>query len=298
MHQFELPAGTRIASADIQVSYLDRVLSFYTKQLGFQTIETVDGVALLSANGNLPYQLRLVERVDASPKPANSTGLFHLAIRLPDRTALANLLVHMIENRTRIQGASDHLVSEAVYLADPEDNGLELYFDRARELWPRSGDQIEMATKPLDFDDLLRQAGSGSVGWQGIDPATDIGHIHLQVADLAQTENFYHSILGFQVTQRSYPGALFFAAGGYHHHIGANIWNSRGALPPPEDAVGLLSYRIDVPQKGLLESLVRQLDAAHISYDVRGNASGGSSLWVRDPSANLVELDFDLSKTD
>lgn len=298
MHPFELPSGTHIASADLQVSSLAGSLSFYRDRLGFQTITVNEGDACLSASGQPPYLIRLVERAGASRKPPFSTGLFHLAVRLPNRSALANLLVHMIETRTEIQGASDHLVSEAIYLSDQEGNGLELYVDRPRDQWPRSGEQVAMTTAPLDFDDLIKQADAVGSGWQGIDPGADIGHIHLQVSDLARTESFYNSLLGFQVTQRSYPGALFFAAGGYHHHIGANTWNSRGAPPPPPEATGLLSYRIRIPGREYQAKIVHQLDSTQTAYQIGNQAADESSLLVRDPSANLVELVFDSSNND
>jgi catechol 2,3-dioxygenase len=292
MDQPKLPTGTRISSADLQVSSLERALGFYRDRLGFRPIEVISGEAHLSATGQPPYLLRLVELAGARRKPAFSTGLFHLAIRLPGRTALANLLLHMIDTRTQIQGASDHLVSEAIYLSDPDGNGLELYEDRPQEQWPRSGDQIAMTTAPLDFDDLINQADQNSARWQGIDPGTNIGHIHLQVADLAKTEVFYHSQLGFEVTQRTYPGALFFAAGGYHHHIGTNVWNSRGAPPPPPEAAGLFSYRIEIPEAESQERIIHKLDTSRTEYQVRRNSNDRISFWVRDPSEILIELVF------
>ncbi|HLE13547.1 MAG TPA: VOC family protein [Anaerolineales bacterium] len=298
IEQIKLPAETHIASAALQVSNLERAISFYRDRLGFQVIERQERVASLSASGQPPHQIRLVERPGAAPKPPRTTGLFHLAIRLPGRSALANLLLHMIQEHVNLQGASDHRVSEALYLSDPDGNGLELYVDRPRDRWPRSGDQIEMTTETLDIDDLLDQADQTGAGWGGIHPGTEIGHIHLQVADLIQTEAFYHNLLGFDVTQRSYPGALFFAAGDYHHHIGANIWSSRGAPPPPPEVVGLISFAVRIPGQGKEEEFIRHLESARTLYDVLAGPNGGASLMVSDPFANLVELIFDSANID
>jgi len=153
----------------------------------------------------------------------------------------------MLEKRTNVGGFADHGVSEAIYLADPDGNGLEFYADRPPENWPRTDHQIAMVSNPLDVESLLALAAPNRAAKYRIHPETRMGHVHLQVSNLARTEEFYAGELGFDVTQRSYPGALFFAAGGYHHHLGTNTWAGRGAHRPPDNAIGLISFSIVIP---------------------------------------------------
>lgn len=294
MNPFTLPPSTHIANIHLQVSNLDRSLSFYSGLMGFKETHRGKASADLSASGTGPLLIRLSEYPDARPKPSRTTGLYHVAIRLPDRSSLAHLFQHLINNQVPFQGFSDHKVSEALYLADPDSIGLELYVDRPRDQWPRMDDMVAMTTEPLDIEDLLRQRGNNSSQWDGIPPETDIGHIHLQVSDLAETEDFYHTLLGFDVTQRSYPGALFLSAGGYHHHIGTNTWSSRAAPPPPVDAVGLLSYSIKIPDWDAWETLYVRLQESGIPIEYL-EADQTISLLLHDPSQNHVELIVDRS---
>ena len=188
----------------------------------------------------------------APPRPARSTGLFHMAFLLPERLDLAHALLRLAERGWPLTGASDHLVSEALYLSDPDGIGIEIYRDRPREEWSVEDGQVRMATLPLDLDDVARAA-------QGPAPprapeGTRMGHVHLNVADLGTAEAFYAGELGFDVTARNYPGALFLAAGGYHHHIGANTWRGEGAPPPPPGAVGLRRFTIVAPGQSQAEA--------------------------------------------
>jgi catechol 2,3-dioxygenase len=233
----------------LRVADLDRALLFYQGKLGFRLRAQHEQTAYLSATGEEPDHLRLTERPGAKPKPRRTTGLFHAAIRLPSRKALADVLLRLLRQHVEPQGFSDHGVSEAIYLSDPDGNGLELYADRPRSEWAHRAGQVVMVTEPLDMNGLLAHV-TDEAGATGLDPKTDIGHVHLQVADLAKTEEFYHGQLGFEVTQRSYPGALFFAAAGYHHHIGANIWAGRSLPRPPEDAAGLMAFSVVAPNVG------------------------------------------------
>jgi catechol 2,3-dioxygenase len=189
-----------------------------------------------------------------------------------------------------LQGASDHRVSEALYLADPDGNGLELYVDRPREQWPVYDGQVAMTTERLDLNHLLAEIQEDSEPWAGIDPGTDIGHVHLQVSDLSQAEAFYHGLVGLEVTQRSYPGALFLSAGGYHHHVGVNVWNSLGASPPPENASGLISFAIRIPERSAWEALVQRLEQGGVAIQERMESPQHVSVLVRDPSQIGVEL--------
>ncbi|MFO7262005.1 MAG: VOC family protein [bacterium] len=258
-----LPPATRLGHVRLRVRDLDNVLDFYQRVLGLRIIERDGDVASLSASGAAPPLLVLEGRPGAPPRPFRSTGLYHFAILLPDRRALAQALLRLARRRWPLQGASDHLVSEALYLADPEGNGIELYADRPRESWPiRPDGEIAMATEPLDLDGLLREAGPDEGDDAPLHPGAVVGHIHLNVSDLAASEAFYHGVLGFDVTTRSYPGALFLAAGGYHHHIGTNIWAGRGAPRPPEGAAGLVHFEVVIPDDAAREAVLARARSA------------------------------------
>ena len=238
-----LPSGAQIGSVHLRVSNLARSLEFYETHLGFCTHPISEGVVNLMAREGGPVILRLTEDPQAQPRPPRTTGLFHAAIRLPSRPALGSVLRRLVEHDVELDGFSDHGVSEAIYLSDPDGIGLELYADRPREQWPLSNGDVEMTTRPLDIRSLMADAGAD----RHVHPDTDLGHVHLQVSDLRRTEEFYAGELGFHVTQRDYPGALFFAAGDYHHHIGTNTWAGRGAPQPPRNSVGLISYSMLIP---------------------------------------------------
>jgi catechol 2,3-dioxygenase len=184
-----------------------------------------------------------------------------------------------------VSGASDHLVSEAIYLDDPEGNGIEVYRDRLRQEWPMQGHQVRMATDPLDFRGLL--AERSPAGWQGVPEGTRLGHVHLRINDTAKAEQFYVVLLGFDLMQR-YPGALFVSAGGYHHHLGLNTWETAGASPPPPNSLGLRFYTIALPNKEEQARLVERLRAAN--QPVEDTPDGPL---VRDPAGNALVLSAD-----
>lgn len=262
-----LPAGTHISHVHLRVKSLERELHFYESLLGFSNFEQRDTTVALSATGQPPSQIVLTESPQALPRPPRTTGLFHVAIRFPNRVELAKTVLRLAQRGYPIHGASDHLVSEAMYLADPEGNGIELYCDRPVSEWKWSNGEIAMATEPLDVDALLQEADGKE--WTGIHPLTDIGHIHLNVSSLTSAEEFYSKRLGFDVTTRSYPGALFMSAGGYHHHIGANIWAGRNAPRPPENVLGLIAFGIAVPNAAL-QTLMDE-DGIHVEFGDGGN---------------------------
>jgi catechol 2,3-dioxygenase len=287
MADYCLPDATHLGHAQLRVSNLARSLVFYRDLLGFQEIDRQGATAHLSPSPDRPAVITLTEAPGARPKPARTTGLYHVAIRVPDRPNLGRLLRRLAEQSWPLHGVADHLVSEAIYLPDPDGNGLELYIDRPRPTWQWDGGQVVMATDPLDVDDLLAQAGNGV--WTGIAPATDLGHVHLHVADLLQAEAFYCDLLGFSVTQRSYPGALFVSAGGYHHHVGLNIWAGRGAPPAPPDTVGLIAFSVRLPDADAWQAAVNRLRAAHVPLE----DETATSILVRDPSRNGVLLEIE-----
>ncbi len=212
-------------------------------------------------------------------------GLYHLAILVPTRTDLAFALARLAQARWPLEGASDHLVSEALYLSDPDGNGIEIYRDRPRADWPRAGDQLQMSTLPLALNDVVDELRDASELQAEIPRGTRIGHVHLQVSELGEAESFYHGLLGFDVTVRAYPGALFVSAGGYHHHIGLNTWHSANIAPAPAGSVGLRSFTVQLPGERELEALLARVQAAGI-----GTSADPDGVLVRDPFGNGVVL--------
>jgi catechol 2,3-dioxygenase len=202
-------------------------------------------VAELGAGGKT--LLRLRGEPEAPPRPPHTTGLFHFAILVPSQAELGRTLLRLAERGWRLTGASDHLVSEALYLNDPDGIGIEIYRDRPREEWPHQGGTVQMATLPLDLQAITTARDPESGLEPPLAPETVIGHVHLNVADLVDSEDFWCRDIGFDVMVRTYPGALFVSAGGYHHHLGLNTWNGPGAPPPPEGAIGLERFEVLVP---------------------------------------------------
>jgi catechol 2,3-dioxygenase len=275
---------TRVGAVRLAVADLDRAVTFYENAVGLSVLDRSPGLVRLAAGDGDHPLVELAARPGAPPHPRRSTGLFHMAILVPSRLDLALALRRIADAGWRLSGASDHLVSEALYLSDPEDNGIEIYRDRPRDEWRYTDGELQMATLPLDLDRLIAEL-SGSEDGRGMPAGTRIGHVHLKVADLAEAEAFYHGVLGFEITVRGYPGALFLAAGGYHHHLGVNIWASAGASPPPPGSRGLLWFEVQLPGAQELARAERRLRAAGI--DSRRETDG---LHVTDPSGNEVLL--------
>jgi catechol 2,3-dioxygenase len=274
-----LPADTSLGAVSLTVADLAGVSQFYEQVVGLAVLERDSDVVRLGPAGG-EVLVELVGRADAAPRVRRSSGLFHLAILFPERVELARALRRVVGAGWGLSGASDHLVSEALYLSDPEGNGIELYRDRPRDEWRRApdGGELAMATLPLDLDDLVAELPEGDEEDAGAPAGTRIGHVHLQVSDLAPVERFYKQLLGFEVTVRSYPGALFMAAGGYHHHVGANTWQSAGGPPADPAARGLRCFTIVVP--GGEHARVAQR-AADAGFEVEGQPDG--SVLVCDP---------------
>jgi catechol 2,3-dioxygenase len=276
--------ATAVGPVALTVADLARSQQFYERAMGLRASDREDGtVALSGVDGQTLVQLRGDSAAPALDRRA--TGLFHLAILVPTRLDLAFALARLAEARWPLDGASDHLVSEALYLSDPDGNGIEVYRDRPRDQWRRSGGQLEMATLPLDIDSVLGELSQSAEPQLTAPAGTTIGHVHLQVADIAESEAFYHGVLGFDVMVRTYPGALFVSAGGYHHHIGLNTWHSRGASPPAPGAVGLRHFEVRLPGPQALEDVVGRVEAAGVPVEERD----GWAL-LRDPSGNAIVL--------
>jgi catechol 2,3-dioxygenase len=216
-------APMEIGTVTLTVRDLTRSADFYARALGLEKLHA-DGAEAVMGAGNRAL-VRLIADPAARERSPREAGLFHTAILMPDRAALGAWVHHAINTRLPVQGTSDHKVSEAIYFADPEGNGIEIYADRPRSAWTKPDGTIHMTTDPLDVDDL---AAAANGPWQGAPDGTTIGHVHLQVGDVQQAEAFYNGTLGFSITAH-YPGAAFYGTGGYHHHLATNVWNSRGA---------------------------------------------------------------------
>ena len=223
---YRLPEETRLGRVRLQVADLDRSIVFYEQVLGMRVIRRTEDSANLGPHGEDREIIHLRHLATARPVPRRGLlGLYHFAILLPDRASLGRFVAHLSEIGA-YAGMSDHFVSEAVYLTDPDGLGIEVYADRPRGAWRYDEGQLQMTTNHLDVEDLLKSAGGQR--WSGMPRGTVLGHVHLYVDDIATAESFYHDALGFDKVVWSYPGALFMSAGGYHHHLGTNTW-ARGA---------------------------------------------------------------------
>ncbi len=255
-----LPDATTLGPVRLQVADLERSLGYYRDVLGFRVREATGPTAILTASEDETPLVILQARRGAAPMPRRGRlGLYHYAILLPDRASLGRFVSHL--SRTGIRaGASDHLVSEAIYLSDPDGLGIEVYADRPRSQWEWRQGELVMATNPLDLDSLV-SAGGGEA-WHGMPPGTRVGHVHLHVGALPEAGAFYQDALGLAPTARSYPGALFLSAGGYHHHLGINIWAGPTAMPAgPEDA-RLLEWTVIVPSAADAEAAATRAKSA------------------------------------
>jgi catechol 2,3-dioxygenase len=273
-----LAAATRLGRVRLQVAELERSLEYYRGVLGLRVVERSPRHAVLAAHGGDTPLVELRELPGAAPVPRRGRlGLYHFAILLPDRAALGRFVAHLAAVGVRA-GASDHLVSEALYLQDPDGLGIEVYADRPRDTWRTENGQLVMATEPLDLQGLVRAAGG--VPWSGMPAGTTIGHVHLHVGDVDEAARFYADALGFERTVWSYPGALFLASGGYHHHLGVNSW-AAGTAPAGDGDARLLEWEVVVPSARDAEAALARMEAA--GY----RASDGV---VRDPWGTALRI--------
>lgn len=279
MRKYHQKPTTHLGKMSINVLNLDRSLAFYEQVIGYQLLEKTKRQAILTVDGKNPT-LILKSPEGVIPKKRLTTGLYHFAILLPKRNDLANFLRHLLTLNIPF-GASDHAVSEAIYLDDPDGNGIEVYCDRPDAHWERVTDGIHMTTDRLDGDNLLQEADAK---WTILPENTVMGHIHLHVAHLADTEKFYSQGLDFDLMTR-YPGALFMSSGGYHHHLGLNIWNGEGAPAPAEGSVGLNWFTLVIENEAKRERLKQNLDT--IGATVKEH---DGNYMTKDPSGNVIRL--------
>ena len=252
-----LPASTHMGAVELTVSDVERSLGYYRDSIGLELLSSEGGEASLGAGGT--ELLHLVEESGARPADGY-TGLFHFALLVPERADLAHWLAHAARDGVQLTGASDHFVSEALYLRDPDHHGIEIYWDRPRALW--EGQVSRMGTWPLDLDGLL--AETPAAPFEGLSPGMTMGHVHLRVANVDDTVRFYRDVLGLDLMTQLGPQAAFLSAGGYHHHLGANTWESAGAPPAPAGTASLRRFTIVVP--------------------------GGEAKTLTDPSGNVLVL--------
>lgn len=273
-------APMRIGTVRLKVRDLETVSRFYQKILGLREIARNGPEATLGV-GTTPL-LKLVGDASLTPGDRRQAGLFHTAFLMPTRADLARWVGHIAQMRLRIDGASDHIVSEALYLVDPEGNGIEVYADRPVSRWLDGAGHIQMSTDPLDMQDLAR-AAEGSV-WTGFPEDGCIGHVHLQVGDTTNADRFYCDVLGFDKVV-DYPGASFYGSGGYHHQLASNIWNSRGASGRPEHMAGLDQVEIRMRDAANLAAIIARAESARI--EVAPHDKGAT---LHDPWGTAITL--------
>ncbi|MBO9531753.1 MAG: VOC family protein [Solirubrobacteraceae bacterium] len=284
-----LPAATRLGPVHLTVTDLARSVPFYEDVVGLTvqwrgTTDTDEPAVALGSDGTEPVVV-LVENPTASPQRRTS-GLYHVALRYPTRESLGHLIRRIAETRTPIQGASDHGTHEAIYLPDPDGNGLELEWDRPRADWPPMAEEFSRGgPQPLDVESTV--ATTGSAATEARSAGVDMGHLHLHVGAIRLAEDFYRDVLGFSLIA-ALPSAIFMSAGGYHHHLGANIWNGPGAPPAAPGSVGLRRWSVVVPEAddlgALMERIERGVGVSHVTDE-------DGALVIADPSGNAVVVE-------
>ncbi len=282
MTNYSIDPAMTLGHVALTVSNLSRSIEFYRDVLGFQVREEAGGVAHLTAGSE---DIVVLHENPQARQVRGTSGLYHFAVLVPSRLELAKSLKQLVETQWPLQGFADHLVSEAIYLPDPDGNGIEIYRDRPRADWPRLNGQIRMATDPLDIDGLMAELDGQAEPWNGLHRQTVLGHMHLHVGNLPQANQFYGSLIGLDLITRFGNSALFMSAGGYHHHLGLNTWAGVGAPPSPPDAIGLRYFTMKLPKPeevGIIADRARKAGGSIEEYD--------EGLLLRDPFQNGVLL--------
>src|SRR5919204_309643 len=300
---FRINSAARIGYVTLNVSDIHRSLEFYQSILGFRKLgEPSTNRVLLSSDGmssssSPPYLLELVQvdQAESNSVTSKRAGLYHFAILVPERKNLADVLIYLSNKRDHVHfdGLADHLVSESIYIRDPDFIGIEIYSDRPQSVWKWNGknnnnnnnSQLQMATLPLNTDDLLKE--STDKGWTGMPTGTVIGHVHLHVSNLLNAMKFYRNILGLNLTT-TYPGAYFFAAGRYHHHIATNIWLGTNILPASPEDIGLNHFGIELPNKEEFDRTLTQLQRQNIAE--RNSELSSKTIPIQDPNGIRIQV--------
>jgi catechol 2,3-dioxygenase len=281
----EISAATRPGPVHLTVADLERSLAYYRSAIGLEALEQENGRASVGADTR--ELLVLVEQPGARPAYGH-TGLYHYALLVPERHDLARWLAHAARDRVSLVGLSDHFVSEAIYLSDPDGHGIEIYWDRPRDVWEGTV-EARMTTLPLDVQSLLGELDDPDTEpFDGLPAGTVMGHVHLKVASIPETIAFYRDVLGFGLMAQLGPQAAFLAAGGYHHHVGTNTWDSAGASPPPAGSAALRHATIALPDAGERERVLDRVERA--GGPTREDTGGDGAPLVLDPSGNALRL--------
>lgn len=281
---YSLPAETHMGRVALSVANLGQSLSFYSHHIGLQ-VRARDDAAATAVLGTPERDLLILHEQRNGRHMRGVSGLYHFALLVPSRLELARTLQHLADTGTTLSGFADHAVSEAIYLSDPDGHGIEIYRDRPRNEWEYPDGQLKLTVDPFDFDGVLGMVRGKSYDWGGLHSETVMGHVHLHVAHIPASRQFYNRLLGFDVMARYGAGALFVAAGGYHHHLGLNTWAGVGAPPPPDSALRLLWYEICLPSAAALSDLADRLRAAGVDMQ-RENGR----IILRDPAQNVIHL--------
>jgi catechol 2,3-dioxygenase len=280
-----LPDGFQLGPAALRVSGADRALDFYVNKVGLALRRRTDASAMLGTDQE--DVLRLDFKPGIAPRNYKESGLYHVAILVPDRFSLGAAIARLAASNVKL-GAADHFVSEAIYLWDPDNNGIEIYRDRPREEWIWSGDQVQMKNSALDFESLLAQPDVEAK--RPMTAGTRIGHIHLEVDDLERARKFYSEIIGFSPTAAR-PGALFMSAGGYHHHLAANVWESRNGPLPSPDTAGLSLMTFELPDENSMKALRTRLETATVEVKSSDNGFDFVDPWRTRVAVRLTNTD-------
>ena len=271
-----------VTEITLRVQDLIKSSEFYRSIMGFKVLKEEEKKVAFTIDGKNPIVTLMSG--DIIPKIRRKTGLYHVAILLPNRHQLGLFLKNLRDQKYPIVGGSNHGVSEAIYLQDPDDNGIEVYADTSEDKWDRQDYSVNMVTERLDYEELINSTGDNR--WDGAPKGTIIGHIHLHVSDLDESFKFYNH-LGFELTQAMRHQAYFISTGGYHHHIGMNIWNGRGAEPLPENSAGMQHFSLSFPSEEIRIEKIRKLkDSGYLVLEI------GNEIFAKDPSGNLIRFDI------
>lgn len=285
-----LPNTTHTGQVRLRVADLDRALAFYRDILGYEATPAAARSVSLSPAAGVPAHFLLKEAPGVQPKPWKTAGLFHAAIRMPTRRDLATVIARLLARDWPVPGMADHGVSEAFYLNDPDENGLEIYSDRPRSEWPSVNGKLAMGSDPLDMKALFSTLENGDSDITLLPDESDIGHVHLQVSDLDRAEEFYSGVLGFDVMQRTYQGALFVSAGGYHHHVGLNVWAGKGVPGVRDDVAGLIDFTLFLPDVASLDTVEARIAQSGRVSERAPDANGSPTVSTHDPDGVGVVL--------
>ncbi len=288
MSKFHSAPNIFVTQIHLKVQDIERALEFYQDIMGLKVLKSEERLSVLSADGVTPL-ITIEQPIDVISKLPRRTGLYHYAILLPTRASLGLFLKNIFNRKYSIIGGSNHGVSEAVYLQDPDDNGIEVYVDTDLATWNWHNDSVEMVNNPIDYEGIIAEAGD--LEWEGIPSQTIMGHIHLHVADLNESKIFYIDGLGFDLIQEMQNTAVFTSTGGYHHHIAFNIWNGKGAKALPDNSVGMKYYSLIFPDEESRAKVIEKL--ATLGFPAIRKED---KIFVKDPSENLIEFQVNISK--